>query len=127
MKMAKGKIVGSGITLGGLAVLCASLMLENARSERARVRSTQFSLHAVLAAVKEYEADVGQYPPTDKGLTALVEWYNSQPHGPLCHARPTTDAWGNGLRYRVVKGRPWVESPGRDGTFDTADDIHEKK
>lgn len=36
------------------------------------------------------------------------------------------DAWGNSFRYQIVGKRVRVTSPGRDGKFDTSDDLRNR-
>ena len=36
---------------------------------------------------------------------------------------PTTDSWGEPIRYEWIDTVPWLRSAGNDRTFDTPDDL----
>jgi general secretion pathway protein G len=96
--------------LGLLAVIATPQVLkylDNARLGTAKTEIGNLSLAADL-----YRLDVGRYPTTEEGLTALlvappdVESWN----GPyLTRGAKLTDPWGQAYRYR---------SPGEHGDFD---------
>lgn len=96
--------------LGLLAVIATPQVLnylDNARHGTAKTEIGNLSLAADL-----YRLDVGRYPTTEEGLSALlvappnVERWN----GPyLTRGAKLTDPWGQPYRYR---------SPGEHGDFD---------
>ncbi len=116
-----------GLIVLAIVALCiivvhASISLRVARSKQAIARIQLVELDAALAL---YLTDCGSPPTTAQALNALLNdpgvtgW-----HGPyLVGARIPLDPWGMPFRYRMVGGRPTVDSAGPDLLFGTADDL----
>ena len=76
--------------------------------------ATRASLNAIRIELDFFRQDHGRFPTEGEGLDILT-----QPSGnPL-----PLDPWGNSFRYRVINGKPAVDSAGPDMAFDTDDDI----
>ena len=115
-------IVGSIVLLAGLLVAHGFLRIER----KAHVESTRATLSAVQQMIALYRADCQMYPSERQGLEALVRnpsvlgW-----DGPYLRGGVPLDSWSRQLHYRLLDGKPLVESAGRDGVFGTGDDILE--
>jgi general secretion pathway protein G len=87
---------------------------------RARAKTAQLQLDTVAAGVEMYHSDVGHYPTTEEGLTALIKepagaegWT-----GPYVRDRKIlNDPWGHVVLYQVeADGHAFlVKSLGADG------------
>jgi general secretion pathway protein G len=87
------------------------------------ISPTLHAVAAVVTALDAYARDCGQYPTSGQGLKALVtDPCVSGWTGPYIRPLPL-DGWQRELRYDTRKEHPQVRSAGRDGKFDTADDI----
>jgi general secretion pathway protein G len=78
---------------------------------RSEVRSAQAQIAALRNALDAYRLDVGSYPTTEQGLTALtakpqaaVRW-----NGPYLQRAVPADPWGRPYQYK---------SPGEHGEYD---------
>ena len=98
------------VILGLLAGLVGPRVLKylgTAKSDTAKLQIEEFS-----ASLDLFHLEVGRFPTTEEGLTALVE----QPAG--------VDDWqGPYLRKKTLPTDPWkhsyhYESPGQNGPFD---------
>ena len=94
--------------------------------EECRISVVRANQAALKTAVDLYEVDTGAYPTEAQGLGVLAAnpgvktW-----RGPYIRTQDgklPTDPWGHQFRYRLVEGRPVIDSPGPDGVFDTDDD-----
>lgn len=99
------------ITIIGLIMALVAPRVLNYLSE-SRAKAAKIQIESFKSALDLYYLDVGQYPSSAEGLTALVEQRGSIPrwNGPY-------------LKGRVVPMDPWqkdyiYESPGRHGVFD---------
>jgi uncharacterized protein YceK len=73
--------------------------------------ATISTLWPVLAAFKQAN---GRFPTDEEGLAVLKPTFiKDLPH----------DAWGTPLRYRLMSGRPLIDSAGSDKKFDTYPDV----
>ena len=98
------------VILGLLASLVGPRVMKylgGAKSDSARLQIEDFS-----ATLDMYRLEVGRYPTTDEGLTALVE----APHGAngwngpyIKKKQVPKDPWGNEYQYK---------SPGEHGDYD---------
>ncbi len=77
-----------------------------------KTKAARVQVEDLAAALDMYKLDVGRYPTTDQGLTALIE-------------RPSDAKRWNGpyLRKKKVPQDPWVQdyqyaAPGKQGQFD---------
>ncbi|HVK57653.1 MAG TPA: type II secretion system major pseudopilin GspG [Candidatus Kapabacteria bacterium] len=140
--------MNSGFTLiEVLLVIVIILMLAGAlvvfvlpQQEGAEKNTTKLLLQNVETALDTFRLNMGRYPTTEQGLSALMskptfenEKLGDKWNGP--YLKPGTkldDAWGNTLRYEVAettddsnKNAPRYKlySVGPDGQPDTADDI----
>jgi general secretion pathway protein G len=96
------------------------------RSAECRISSTRSMIQSLKMACETFKLDTGQYPSEEQGLSALItdpgvpNW-----DGPYIRSRDNalpTDAWGHVFRYRLVDGKPLIDSCGPDGIFGTQDD-----
>ena len=140
--------MNSGFTLiEVLLVIVIILMLAGAlvvfvlpQQEGAEKNTTKLLLQNVETALDTFRLNMGRYPTTEQGLSALMskptfenEKLGDKWNGP--YLKPGTkldDAWGNTLRYEVAettddsnKNAPRYKlySVGPDGQPDPADDI----
>jgi general secretion pathway protein G len=68
-------------------------------------------IDALEKALDQYRLDTGRYPPTELGLTALVDKPAAEPKwaGPYLRKAVPLDPWGKPYMYKV---------PGEKGDFD---------
>ena len=109
----------SGFTLIELLVvmviigLLAAIVLPNyiGQSDKARVRAAQAQIMQLGTALDSFRLDVGRYPTSEEGLTALRQKPSSADRweGPYLQKDVPNDPWG----------RPYVyKAPGDHGGFD---------
>ena len=100
-----------------------------AQINRSEVTTAKAQIDALSKAVQSYRIDMGQYPPNDRGLRALVD-PNSDARwrGPYMQGAIPNDPWGSAYQYRspADQGRDFeIRSLGRDralgGSGDDAD------
>lgn len=78
---------------------------------KSEIKTAQAQIDALEKALDQYRLDVGRYPATEQGLSAL----NTQPagetrwHGPYLKKAVPRDPWGQVYQYRF---------PGEHGDFD---------
>ncbi|MDE2088752.1 MAG: type II secretion system major pseudopilin GspG [Gammaproteobacteria bacterium] len=109
----------SGLTLLELIVvmvilgLLVGLIGPNlwARLHQSRIKTADMQIHLLESALDNYKLDVGRYPTTRQGLTALVQkpaavhgW-----SGPYLQRGVPLDPWSHAYHYR---------SPGKHGRYD---------
>lgn len=117
-----------------LAVMIAAIVLyvitpKYSKCSYAPITAAKTQIQSMKTALDAFEVDMGAYPATAEGLDPLVaEPRNSQNHwrGPYLDTIPC-DPWGNAYRY-VYPGKKNPEtyeitSAGKDGKFDTRDDL----
>ena len=110
-------LVGSAwLALFGFACIAGTLGLSVAAKTAGAALSTSVSVTSVCSVVQEYgQAHQGKLP-SEKELKAVLQR----------DGKPTKDAWGNELRYRITGASNYeVRSAGPDGKFDTGDDLTE--
>ncbi|HMF28638.1 MAG TPA: type II secretion system major pseudopilin GspG, partial [Candidatus Cybelea sp.] len=78
---------------------------------KSEVKVTQAQIAAFEKALDTYRLDVGHYPTTEQGLTALVARPQNEPkwNGPYLQKAVPLDPWGKAYQYK---------SPGEHGEFD---------
>jgi len=88
--------------------------------------STRTVIRSLETACEVFEVDTGRYPTEQQGLMTLLRdpdvtnWsgpYIRTPDNSL-----PTDFWEQQFRYRLVGGKPVIDSAGPDGIFGTKDD-----
>lgn len=114
------------IIIGILAGMLVARL--SGRSEEARVTRAKADMSGTLSlAVDLFEQDVGRYPSTQEGLTALVEnpgatgW-----KGPYLKDGLKPDPWGTAYAYALNPddpGRYTLTCAGPDRQVGTSDDI----
>lgn len=100
-----------------------------AQISRSEVTTARAQIDALTKAVQAYRIDMGQYPPSDRGLRALVESNgDARWRGPYLQGAIPNDPWGTPYRFSSPGegGRDFeIRSLGRDramgGTGDDAD------
>lgn len=78
----------------------------------AKPKAARMQIEALAEALDAYKLDVGRYPTSDEGLTALIEAPSSARtwNGPYLRKKKVpVDPWNNPYRY---------VSPGQHGKFD---------
>lgn len=86
---------------------------------RSEVRMAQTQIDALEKSLHQYRLDVGNYPSTEQGLTALVTAPNNEPRwqGPYLSKTAPPDPWGKPYVYKYPG--EWSEfdlfSFGKDG------------
>lgn len=87
---------------------------------RARAKAAQLQLDTIAAGIEVFRSDVGRYPTTQEGLSALVR----EPDGAdgwtgpyLKDAKVLKDPWGRPVAYSIdAEGQKFtVKSLGADG------------
>lgn len=78
---------------------------------RSEARAAQAQVVSFEKALDAYRLDVGRYPTTEQGLTALVQRPQNEGkwNGPYLQKAIPPDPWGKAYQYR---------SPGERGEFD---------
>jgi general secretion pathway protein G len=78
---------------------------------RSEVRSAQAQIAALRNALDAYRLDVGSYPSTEQGLTALTAkpQGSTRWNGPYLQRAVPADPWGRPYQYK---------SPGEHGEYD---------
>lgn len=78
---------------------------------KSEVKAAKAQLDALEKALDAYRIDVGRYPTTEQGLTALDARPNNEAkwQGPYLKKTVPLDPWGKAYQYR---------SPGEKGEFD---------
>lgn len=78
---------------------------------KSEVRATQAQIGAFERALDTYRLDVGHYPTTEQGLTALVVRPQNEAkwNGPYLQKAVPSDPWGHPYQYK---------SPGEHGEYD---------
>jgi len=100
-----------------------SKMTEKSRTGTA---STQLSLLA--QAISDYKLDTKSFPSENDGFNALfinpgIDNWN----GPYLLRKMPSDPWGTSFRYRLIDGKPVIDSAGPDKRYDTKDDLKAKE
>jgi general secretion pathway protein G len=78
---------------------------------KSEVKAARAQMNAIEKALDQYRLDVGRYPTTEQGLSALF-------------VRPTSEAkWGGPYMKKEVPADPWgkpflFKSPGEHGEYD---------
>ena len=113
--------------------ILASTLIVMAGCERGATRAfrmaTQSNVRSFASALREFESDVGRYPTSEEGLSALEtapagtmeKW-----DGPYAIGELENDAFGFRYIYRSpgTNGQPFtILSVGPDGKEGTSDDI----
>jgi general secretion pathway protein G len=107
----------------GIIVLLASIAAPQVLGYlgRARTETAKAQLGSISTALELYALDMGGFPPTESGLTALI----SAPHGAarwrgpyLKRADGLIDPWGRPYQYRYAGrgSQPQTFTLGRDNT-----------
>lgn len=78
---------------------------------KSEVTTTRAQIDALEKALDQYRLDIGRYPTTELGLTALVQRPANEPkwNGPYLKKAVPLDSWGKSYLYK---------SPGERGEFD---------
>ena len=78
---------------------------------KSEVKVARAQIESLSKALDQYRIDVGQYPTTDQGLTALLTKPSQEPKwaGPYLAKAVPRDPWGRDYQY---------VSPGQHGEYD---------
>lgn len=97
------------VIIGLLAAYVAPRYFGQLGKSEAKAAMAQIS--AFEKALDHYRLDVGRYPSTEQGLTALVVQPQNEPkwQGPYLSKAVPLDPWGRAYNYR---------SPGQHGEYD---------
>ncbi|MHC5349320.1 type II secretion system major pseudopilin GspG [Metapseudomonas furukawaii] len=97
------------VVLGLLAGIVAPKYFNQLGKSETRVARAQ--IEGLVKALDIYRLEVGRYPSTEQGLTALVAAPTDEPRwaGPYLQKGVPQDPWGRAYVYR---------SPGENGDFD---------
>lgn len=86
---------------------------------KSEVRTAMAQINAFEKALDQYRLDVGRYPTTEQGLSALVSKPANEPkwQGPYLAKAVPPDPWGRAYQYRSPgeKSEFEIVSYGRDG------------
>jgi general secretion pathway protein G len=111
----------------------AAVFSESREARTARTKITQELIRQVSMALEKYKLDVGEFPTTDQGLTALFEKTGlpdaeaKRWAGPYLKPLGKRDAWNHALQYEVVEHAFHLWSEGPDGISGDDDDIRSWK
>lgn len=91
-----------------------------AQLNKSEVGAARAQIDAFGKALDQYRIDVGRYPTTEQGLTALFRQPGGEPKwaGPYLAKEPPLDPWGRPYEYRTVSapGKDFeITSRGKDG------------
>jgi general secretion pathway protein G len=78
---------------------------------KSEIKVAQAQIVAFEKALDTYRLDIGRYPSTEQGLTALMQRPQNEPkwNGPYLQKAIPLDPWGKPYQYK---------SPGERGEFD---------
>ena len=78
---------------------------------KSEIKMAQSQIDALEKALHQFRLDIGSYPSTEEGLTALVVSpdNNNKWQGPYLSKKPPPDPWGRPYIYKY---------PGEHGDFD---------
>ena len=78
---------------------------------KSEVKTARAQIDALEKALDQYRLDTGQYPATDKGLSALMTQPANEPKwsGPYLKKSVPPDPWGHAYNYK---------NPGDHGEYD---------
>ena len=119
------------VTLLGLvlvAVLLASLVPQYGSRPLDRRHATLMEIHGLKDAISTFRQDNGRCPTAGEGLAALVQAppaLSKTWQGPYIE-NVVPDKWGHAYRYIAPTDNQSnfnIISPGKDGEFDTDDDL----
>ncbi|MBL8500132.1 MAG: type II secretion system major pseudopilin GspG [Nitrosomonas sp.] len=86
---------------------------------KSEIKMAQAQIDALEKALHQYRLDVGSYPGTEQGLTALVTRPNNEVRwqGPYLSKLPPADPWGRPYVYKYPGERSEFDllSYGKDG------------
>jgi general secretion pathway protein G len=86
---------------------------------KSEIKMAQAQIDALEKALHQYRLDVGSYPPTEQGLSALMTSPGNEPRwqGPYLAKTPPADPWGNPYVYKYPGDNNEFDlfSLGRDG------------
>jgi len=86
---------------------------------KSEIKMAQAQIDALEKALHQYRLDVGSYPGTEQGLTALVTRPNNEARwqGPYLSKLPPADPWGRPYVYKYPGERSEFDllSYGKDG------------
>lgn len=86
---------------------------------KSEIKMAQAQIDALEKALHQYRLDVGSYPATEQGLTALVTRPNNEARwqGPYLSKLPPADPWGRPYAYKYPGDRAEFDllSYGKDG------------
>ena len=86
---------------------------------KSEIKMAQAQIDALEKALHQYRLDVGSYPSTENGLTALIAQPNNEPRwqGPYLSKAPPQDPWGRPYVYKYPGDNAEFDlfSMGRDG------------
>ncbi len=111
-------------------IVAPRFMSQISRSETTTARA---QMDAFRKALEAYRIDVGRYPTTEQGLSALVVAPSAEPrwHGPYLQDALPNDPWGSAYQYQSPgpSGKDYqILSYGRDrapgGVGDDADIVY---
>lgn len=79
--------------------------------DKSEIATAKAQIDAFEKALDQYRLDIGRYPTTEAGLSALVMRPANEPrwNGPYLRKDPPLDPWGSPYVYR---------SPGQRGSYD---------
>lgn len=118
------------LIIGVLGTLVVPRILPQAEEAKRKIAQTEVEAN-IPAAIDLYLLNVGSYPSTDEGLTALWECPASVDSdrwkGPYFSRKSVKDPWGNEFRYYYPASRGGLDydliSCGPDGVEGSEDDV----
>jgi hypothetical protein len=112
-------LISAGVCLGAIVVR-VTLLYYDGKAAR-DIYPVRAQCRNIEDAVSLYKGMHGSYPSEKDALPIL---FNDENCRKLLKSTNVYDPWGTRYRFRVVDGRPLVDSAGRDREFDTMDDVH---
>ena len=115
------KVIPASGLLTAIALLCVACP----GPQPDPVTATRRTIADIRQACNAYKLDCGTPPTEALGIRALIDSTGTpQWRGPYMQGDLPRDAWGIEFRYRLIDGKPAIDSAGPDGKFGTPDDIN---
>lgn len=105
----------------GVAV--AILMLTGCSRPHEAVPATRVQMDNLDVAISTFQTDQDRFPTNLAELLPLTNGWGGARATGYIKASALTDCWGTPLRYIATSNSWQLRSAGRDGHFDTEDDI----
>lgn len=132
-RWSRRQIIKMSITAGVFACALQGLRASNLGISRTcqgynKQDEARADLNSISISLDSYRDDLGYYPSSSEGLSALIRNCSNAPQwrGPYLQRLPP-DPWGNAYQYRLhqtaKRAEIVIRSAGPDGLYGNADDV----